>query len=316
MFKFLLLFLFSIVLYQGEAKAQTCSATITPLNFGTTNVVANIAYNSTATINYICVGAPLATIRVCTSLGLGSGGSATGSPRTMINGVNTLNYNLYTTSAATNIFGSFLWAFSGSYPGVKDVVTIGSGGTVNFTRVIYGRILAGQTTIVPGNYNSSYSATDVRISYDASSATACTTAPVASASTGFTVSAIVPAACVASATDMNFGSHPNLNAIVDATSSLSVQCTKSTPFTVTLNGGLTGAVLPNLRKMTNNTNSISYGLYGDSARTYALGNTAGSTLVGTGTGALQTRNIFGRIPVQPTPLPGLYTDTITMSVTY
>ncbi|MCE3520182.1 spore coat protein U domain-containing protein, partial [Escherichia coli] len=35
-----------------------------------------------------------------------------------------------------------------------------------------------------------------------------------------------------------------------------------------------------------------------------------------GSGAAQPYTVYGRVPVQTTPAPGTYTDTITVTVTY
>lgn len=304
------------LLANGDAKAQVCSVTTTNLNFGTTNVAANIAYNSTASMTYTCVGAPLATMRVCTSLGSGTGGTPTGAPRKMLSGVNQLNFNLYTNAAASNIFGSFVWPFSGSYPGAKDVVTLNLGGIATFTKTLYGRVLAGQTTAMPGTYNSSF-AGHTRISYDYSSATACSSAPVLNSTTSFNVTTFVPAACVVSATTMDFGTQSSLSTVIDSTSTITTQCTNSTPYTISLDGGTSGVTNPAARKMLNGTTSILYGLYRDAARTQVWGSSIGTnTAASAGTGGNQNLTVFGRVHVQALPASGTYLDTITVTVTY
>jgi spore coat protein U-like protein len=47
------------------------------------------------------------------------------------------------------------------------------------------------------------------------------------------------------------------------------------------------------------------------------GQTIGTdTVAATGNGAAQPFTVFGQVPAQTTPSPGLYTDTITVTVTY
>jgi len=47
------------------------------------------------------------------------------------------------------------------------------------------------------------------------------------------------------------------------------------------------------------------------------GNTVGTnTVAGTGNGASQSYTIYGQVPPQNTPTPAVYTDTVTVTVTY
>ena len=63
--------------------------------------------------------------------------------------------------------------------------------------------------------------------------------------------------------------------------------------------------------------TISYQLYRDAARTLVWGNTLNTdTKGGTGAGTTQNHDVFGRVPAQTTPSPGTYTDTIVVTVEY
>ncbi len=47
------------------------------------------------------------------------------------------------------------------------------------------------------------------------------------------------------------------------------------------------------------------------------GNTIGTdTVAGTGTGSNQSLTVYGRVPVQSTPVGATYTDTVIVTVTY
>jgi spore coat protein U-like protein len=103
--------------------------------------------------------------------------------------------------------------------------------------------------------------------------------------------------------------------VVDASSNLSVECTLNGAYTVALDGGtITGNV--NDRKMELGVNSIDYQLYRDPARTLVWGNTVGTTVGGTGSGAAQSLAVYGRVPAQGAKPPGTYQDTITATVTF
>ena len=134
----------------------------------------------------------------------------------------------------------------------------------------------------------------------------------------FTVQMTVATTCIINSTStLDFGSPGMLNANVDSSSNLAVQCTNSTPYNIALDAGQNGGRNVNARKMINGSNTISYLLYSDSARSAVWGNTFGSnTVAATGNRASQNYTVYGRVPPQTTPAPGAYSDTITVVVTY
>jgi len=140
----------------------------------------------------------------------------------------------------------------------------------------------------------------------------------ATTTTTFTVQITITASCtINSASTLNFGSQGVLSANVDQTSTIQVQCTNTTPYNIGLDAGTgTGATVA-ARKMTNGANTVTYSLYSDSGRTTVWGNTIGTdTVAATGNGAAQSYTVYGRVPPQTTPAPAVYTDTITVTVTY
>jgi spore coat protein U-like protein len=86
---------------------------------------------------------------------------------------------------------------------------------------------------------------------------------------------------------------------------------------ISLNGGTTGSP-PASRKMSKGAETVTYGLYKDAARSqiWSDASTPGSTVPGTGTGLAQNLVAYGRVLPQSTPSPGLYTDTVVVTVTY
>ncbi|WEX89472.1 spore coat U domain-containing protein [Sinorhizobium garamanticum] len=129
---------------------------------------------------------------------------------------------------------------------------------------------------------------------------------------------IVAECKVVTATDMDFGTTGVIDANVDQTSSITVQCTNSTPYTVGLNaGGGIGATVA-VRKMTGPASAtVNYSLYRDAARTQVWGFTPGTdTVASTGNGNPQTMTVYGRVPVQTTPGAGAYSDIVAITVQY
>ncbi|CAM5198490.1 hypothetical protein CDEF62S_03258 [Castellaniella defragrans] len=58
---------------------------------------------------------------------------------------------------------------------------------------------------------------------------------------------------------------------------------------------------------------LNYGLYRDAARTQAWGNTPQTGYQGTGNGQPQNLTVYGRVPAQPVPGAGVYTDTVVVN---
>ena len=81
--------------------------------------------------------------------------------------------------------------------------------------------------------------------------------------------------------------------------------------------GLPSAVFGS-RSMSNGAQTIGYQLYLDSGRATVWGNgTAGSSPVaGTGTGSNQSLTIYGRLPSLSGAVPGNYSDTVTITISY
>jgi spore coat protein U-like protein len=145
------------------------------------------------------------------------------------------------------------------------------------------------------------------------------TARAATATGQFNVTITIQSNCVVqSATDLAFGSQGVLSANVDAQSTISVQCTNTTPYTVGINVGNGAGATVAARRMTGPAAAtVTYSVYRDAARSLVWGTTIGTdTLAGTGDGTPQPITVYGRVPPQTTPAAGGYTDTLTVTVTY
>jgi spore coat protein U-like protein len=123
-----------------------CSLTSTTVLFGSYDIFNSAPLDTLGQIIFRC-GNNDHNI----SISLDKGGAPTFAPRRMLNGANTLNYNLYLDAARTTIWGD------------------GTGGTQNFffqnpannqdiSIPLYGRIPAGQSTSA-GNYSNTLTVT-------------------------------------------------------------------------------------------------------------------------------------------------------------
>lgn len=140
----------------------------------------------------------------------------------------------------------------------------------------------------------------------------------ATKTTTFIVQATVISDCsIISVPNINFGNVGVMTANLDITSTLTVACTPGTAYALMLDGGsVSGSTVSN-RLMAQGSNTLQYQLYSDSGRTQVWGMTQGTdTQSGTGTGTNNIYTIYARMPPQPTPPTGLYTSTVTATISY
>lgn len=147
-------------------------------------------------------------------------------------------------------------------------------------------------------------------------------AQAATTTTTFQVQITLVASCAITANNLNFGSGVGLlTGAVNGSTTLSVTCSNSTPYTVGLDGGtVSGSTVAN-RLMAgtsagNTATTLQFQLYSDSGRATLWGNSSGSWVSGTGNGAAQSLTVYGQVPVQTTPKPDTYQTTVTATVTY
>jgi spore coat protein U-like protein len=140
------------------------------------------------------------------------------------------------------------------------------------------------------------------------------------ATTTFAVTATVLKTCSVSAGPVAFGNYTPGIAVPQVNSQISVKCTKSTPFTVSLDKGANGTIAQRL--MSNGTDTLQYNLYTTTAATTIFGDGAtGVTQAGTGVGLASAVlvQVYGNLPdnaANQAASPGSYADTINVSVAY
>jgi spore coat protein U-like protein len=136
------------------------------------------------------------------------------------------------------------------------------------------------------------------------------------ATTTFNVTATVLKDCIVSATGLPFGNYTG--ALVNVSSTVTVTCTSGTAYTVGLNAGLTTGATVTTRQMgiTQPAGGLNYSLLTTSYSGANWGNTSGTWVSGTGSGAAQPLTVYGVLPAGQYVPPGSYTDTIAVTVTY
>lgn len=134
-----------------------------------------------------------------------------------------------------------------------------------------------------------------------------------------------PAVCTLSTANVAFGAYSPANFIpLDVTGSIAVSCDgvagQAISYTVAFNTGGSGSFVS--RKMLYGPYALNYNLYLDAPRTTVWGDgTVGSGILTDAYASIAGMNVrnylvYGRIPAnQPVP-PGVYNDTLVVTLTY
>jgi len=136
------LVLLPVLLLPSAAGAVVCTVTTVPVAFGAYNPDSGTPTDGVGRVNISCDKAP--AVKPIT---ISTGGSGTYTTRVMKSGSWSLNYNLYTSAARTQIWGNGT--------GGSATVSYGGGGTgPSYAITVYGRIPASQN-VGAGSYSDS-----------------------------------------------------------------------------------------------------------------------------------------------------------------
>lgn len=151
----------------------------------------------------------------------------------------------------------------------------------------------------------------------------CTTSPCINT---LSVFAEVVASCSSlDAADIDFGASPAINGTRDVATQISVVCTVGTPYTVELDYGISPTGAGSTQRQVTDFASgqfIDYTIFqpaagGAAATTQPWGLAANNQeFNGLGNGAAQTLTATGRLDQNDAVTPGLYTDLVTVYLSY
>jgi spore coat protein U-like protein len=157
----------------------------------------------------------------------------------------------------------------------------------------------------------------------AAAAVAAGVAQAATTTTTFAVTATVLSTCSATAATLAFPNYTPGGGAQIGNTTISVKCTKNTPFTVALNAGSTTGDAFAQRLMGSGANTLQYNLFTTSGLATIFGDGTGgtATVPGTGLGVATAASVqvFGQVPDSATnqsAIAGSYSDTITVTVIY
>ena len=146
----------------------------------------------------------------------------------------------------------------------------------------------------------------------------------ATATATIMVSATVASTCTVAASPLSFGTYQPGQGSMSASTTLAVRCTRGASFNIALNAGTGGSTVAR-RMMSLGINRLQYNLYTSAAHTTVWGDGTQSSAIVSGIGrglsssGTITRTVYGQLPDSPANVdlaPGLYTDTITVTVSY
>lgn len=289
--------------------AVTCGLSNNPvLDFGTPDPFVGGNITTTATLNWSCTkdspGQP--SFQLCFFVSPDSNGNI--DPRLLeSSGGATLPFNVYSDATHTTVMQPTVDGFS-----VPVSIPNSGPDTVSGTINLYGMLQPLLTDVQTGLYQTVMANSQVHIVSGGSGAACSSTKGAADNLYTLTAQVNIPNQCQVTATDLDFGTQATPLLQTDSQSSITVRCTNTTLFSVGLNGGLSGN-----RELTSGTNSVGYELYQDTGRTTVWNNTTGrQSGTGMGTTAAIQLMVFGRIFADPTAAEGVYTDTVTVDVTF
>ncbi|MYM28722.1 fimbrial major subunit CsuA/B family protein [Duganella sp. CY15W] len=322
-----------LALLSGQARADSCAVTQSDFVFPSVSSISSTDVFASATFKVTCtwtdfLGSLLTpNVTVCLVLGAGSNSSTTvTAPRQLGNGAVRVNYNIYTdaTYAAGKIWGGWAGTSTASTPIVFQMVKSGGVGALSQNIPLYAKLTADSTLS-----STAVGPTDLQVTSDFGTGSAVLQYQFSL--TGllgclvpqtvvmpFQVRSTVINDCNINIGNLVFPDSKLLTGAVTSTASLSIRCSQNTAYRIVLSAGTNGAsATARLMKNIGGPETISYQL-SDTLNGSNWGDGTGGTTVvtGTGDGTTVTKTLYGRVPVQSTPSPGDYKDTITATVQF
>lgn len=319
----------------GLRAETTCNITGSGLSFGSvdsardTEVTGYIGYRCQTFGNAGGVGLPDQSIPIQMCVGLGAGGSIGSSlaDRRMENTyLDQVRFQLYKDPGRVEPWGETV-AATPSYLEVAIAIPAGAD-SVEGTLDVHGLVPV-QPDLAAGFYGSSLAGT-LRYDYKESGNAKnldCVANGQGSGVAGFlfNVDATVPGRCTITATNLDFspGGMPLLSTStgnLTSTSTIALECSRRTAWQVGLNDGANGLAADRVSRQVCNAAGACIRYQLDRAPVHGggrWGDTEGSdTVDGSSNGTAQTLIVHGAIADQPLTQAGLYSDTITVTLTY
>jgi spore coat protein U-like protein len=137
------------------AVTVNCTVSAGGIAFGIYNPLSAVANASTGTLLITCNGSGKGKANVTLDVTLSTGLSGSYATRKMFSGVNTLNYNIFWSTAYNQVIGD---GSGGSVAGSVGPFRVAAGGSNVTTETLFGLIPASQD-VAPGSYNDTITVT-------------------------------------------------------------------------------------------------------------------------------------------------------------
>ena len=144
----ILLLSFAIITPCSAATTVSCTAATTGIAFGLYNPLATAANTSSGSLQVTCTGRGTGSANVTVNVTLSTGLSNSYATRKMFSGANSLNYNIYWSTAYNQVIGD---GSGGSFAGSTQPFTVPAGGTNFATGTFFGMAPASQD-VAAGSY--------------------------------------------------------------------------------------------------------------------------------------------------------------------
>jgi spore coat protein U-like protein len=135
--------------FSRAATTVNCTVSAGGIAFGVYNPLSAVANASTGILQVTCNGSGKGKTKITLNVTLSSGLSGSYATRKMFSGVNTLNYNIFWSTAYNQIIGD---GSGGSVAGSVGPFRVAAGGSNVVTETFYGLIPASQD-VAPGSYS-------------------------------------------------------------------------------------------------------------------------------------------------------------------
>ncbi len=329
-------FLMLLSLLPAQAMALDCSVSLSDLEFGNVPTLTARPVNSQTSLSYRCNASIQELsqgtgVTLCLSINSGSAMHFSSEPagvRKLGNGSEVMTYDLYTDAARSRVWGSnFDAAFGVTPPAIHlelSPLSGASGASGAGSRTVFGQVSGFQAGIGRGVYTSSFGPGQLQLIYDFSNRLPdCKTQSGYESvqQSGFNVRAQVLGQCQVSTTPMSFGRIDGLLSRATAQAVVTVSCVNQTPYQIGLGAGNGNGATVQERKLTRQgpgpAVTINYNLYQDASHLRIWGQALDfDTVSAIATGNQQSFTVFGRVPPQPASVPGVYSDTVVVTVTF
>ncbi len=140
----------------------------------------------------------------------------------------------------------------------------------------------------------------------------------ADSTTTFTVSLTVLESCLVVATPLTFVDVPSLASNNDAQSTVTATCTIGSDYQIGLDDGVNADVTQR-RLHDGSGNYVNYDMYTDSSRTTRWDDIGGTTTQGddgSDVDGIKAFTVYGRVPSGQSVSTGIFTDTVTVTVSF